>query len=46
MGSWSDFNDAQDDESRERKLGKLHRYFEKNAQQLAHELGQLNGVPA
>lgn len=42
----SDFNDAQDDESRERKLGKLHRYFEKNAQQLAHELGQLNEVPA
>ena len=42
----SDFNDAQDEESRERKLGKLHRYFEKNAQQLTHELEQLNGVPA
>ena len=42
----SEFNEAQDEEARERRLSKLHRYFEKNAQQLGQELEQLNGVAA
>ena len=42
----TDFRDAENNEARDRKLSKLHQYFEKNARQLANEIGQLSGAPA